>query len=138
MGVGLNFLNTSPGRPGQEIMNAVELKQWMDGLNVGDKWVVANPSRLFVRNIVVLRKTPTQLVVIEGGVEHRYRLKDGRRVGDNFETISPPSSAEKIAEARAAIKAHRLAVAFSRMNWRNLPLEKLEQVAALIGVEVAA
>lgn len=119
-------------------MNAVELKQWINGLNVGDKWVVANPSRLLVRNIVVLRKTPTQLVVTENGVGLRYRLKDGRRVGDNFETISPPSSAETIAEARAAIKAHRLAVAFTRMNWRNLPLEKLEQVAALIGVEVPA
>lgn len=53
MGVGLNFFNTSPGRPGQEIMNAVELKQWMDGLNVGDKWVVANPSRLFVPDEVI-------------------------------------------------------------------------------------
>ena len=119
-------------------MNAEELKQWMYGLNVGDKWVVANPIRLFVRSIVVLRKTPTQLVVIEGGFEHRYRLKDGRRVGDNLETISPPSSAEKIAEARAAIKARRLALELSRMNWWNLPLEKLEQVAALIGVEVQA
>ena len=69
MGVGLNFFNTSPGRPGQEIMNAVELKQWINGLNVGDKWVVANPSRLSVRSIVVLRKTPTQLVVSEDGVE---------------------------------------------------------------------
>ena len=119
-------------------MNAESLKQWMNGLNPGDSWVVANPSRLFLRSIVVLRKTPTQLVVSEGGVECRYRLEDGRRVGDRFETISPPSSAEKIAEARAAIKARRLAVEFSRMNWRNLPLEKLEQVAALIGVEVAA
>ncbi len=119
-------------------MNAESLKQWMNGLNPGDSWVVASVGKLYVRKVTVVRKTPTQLVVNCAGNELRYRLKDGRRVGDNFETISPPSSAEKIAEARAAIKARRLAVEFSRMNWRNLPLEKLEQVAALIGVEVQA
>lgn len=119
-------------------MNAEALKQWMNGLNPGDSWVVASVGKLYVRKVTVVRKTPTQLVVIEGGVKHRYRLKDGRRVGDNFETISPPSSAEKIAEARAAIKARRLAVALSETNWRKVPLEKLEQVAALIGVTVLA
>jgi len=119
-------------------MNAEALKQWMNGLNPGDSWVVASVVKLCVRKFTVVRKTPTQLVVNCAGNERRYRLKDGRRVGGNFETIRPPSSAEKIAEARAAIKARRLAVEFSRMNWRNLPLDKLEQVAALIGVEVPA
>lgn len=119
-------------------MNAEELKQWMNGLNPGDSWVVASVGKLYVRKVTVVRKTPTQLVVNCAGNELRYRLKDGRRVGDNFETISPPSSAETIAEARAAIKARRLAVALSETNWRKIPLEKLEQVAALIGVTVQA
>lgn len=134
----MTLLNTSPGRPGQETMNAEELKQWMNGLNPGDSWVVASVGKLYVRKVTVVRKTPTQLVVNCAGNEHRYRLKDGRRVGEYLETIELPASSEKIAEARAAIKARRLAVEFSRTNWRNLPLKKLEQVAALIGVEVQA
>jgi hypothetical protein len=134
----MNFLNTSPGRPGQETMNAEELKQWMNGLNPGDSWVVASAGKLYVRKVTVVRKTPTQLVVNCAGNELRYRLKDGRRVGECYETIEPPASSETIAEARAAIKAHRLAVALYKTNWRNLPLEKLEQVAALVGVDVQA
>lgn len=134
----MTLLNTSPGRPGQETMNAEELKQWMNGLNPGDSWVVASAGKLYVRKVTVVRKTPTQLVVNCAGNELRYRLKDGRRVGECYETIEPPASSETIAEARAAIKAHRLAVALYKTNWRNLPLEKLEQVAALIGVEVPA
>ena len=119
-------------------MNAEALKQWMNGLNPGDSWVVASVGKLYVKKVTVVRKTPTQLVVNCAGNEHRYRLKDGRRVGELLETIELPASSETIAEVRAAIKARRLAVEFSRMSWRNLPLEKLEQVAALIGVEVAA
>lgn len=134
----MTLLNTSPGRPGQETMNAEALKQWMNGLNPGDSWVVASVGNLYVKKVTVVRKTLTQLVVNCAGNERRYRLKDGRRVGECYETIELPASSEAIAEARAAIKARRLAVEFSRMNWRNLPLEKLEQVAALIGVEVAA
>ena len=134
----MTLLNTSPGRPGQETMNAEALKQWMNGLNPGDSWVVASAGKLYVRKVTVVRKTPTQLVVNCAGNEHRYRLKDGRRVGEYFETIELPASSEAIAEARAAIKARRLAGALYETNWRKIPLEKLEQVAALIGVEVPA
>ena len=134
----MTLLNTSPGRPGQETMNAEALKQWMNGLNPGDSWVVASVGKLYVRKVTVVRKTPTQLVVNCAGNELRYRLKDGRRVGECYETIELPASSETIAEARAAIRARRLAVALSETNWRKLPLEKLEQVAALIGVEVQA
>lgn len=119
-------------------MNAEALKQWMNGLKPGDSWVVASVGKLYVRKVTVVRKTPTQLVVNCAGNEHRYRLKDGRRVGEFFETIEPPASSEAIAEARAAIKARRLAGALFETNWRKIPLEKLEQVAALIGIEVAA
>lgn len=119
-------------------MNAEALKQWMNGLNPGDSWVVASVGKLYVKKVTVVRKTPTQIVVNRAGNERRYRLKDGRRVGEYLETIELPASSETIAEARAAIKARRLAVALSETNWRKVPLEKLEQVAALIGVEVAA
>lgn len=119
-------------------MNAEALKQWMNGLNPGDSWVVASVGKLYVRKVTVVRKTPTQLVVSCAGNEHRYRLKDGSRVGEYLETIELPASSETIAEARAAIKARRLAVALSETNWRKIPLEKLEQVAALIGVTVLA
>lgn len=119
-------------------MNAEALKQWMNGLNPGDSWVVASVGRLYVQKVTVVRKTPTQLVVNYAGHERRYHLKDGRRVGDCYETIEPPASSETIAEARAAIKARRLAVALFETNWRKIPPEKLEQVAALIGIEVQA
>lgn len=134
----MTLLNTSPGRPGQETMNAEALKQWINGLNPGDSWVVASVGRLYVRKVTVVRKTPTQLVVNCAGNEHRYRLKDGRRVGELLETIELPASSETIAEVRAAIKARRLVAALYETNWRKIPLEKLEQVAALIGVEVQA
>lgn len=119
-------------------MNAESLKQWMNGLNPGDSWVVASVGKLYVRKVTVVRKTPTQLVVNCAGHELRYRLKDGSRVGEYLETIELPASSETIAEARAAIKARRLAAALSETNWRKIPLEKLEQVAALIGVTVLA
>jgi len=119
-------------------MNAEALKQWMNGLNPGDSWVVASVGKLYVRKVTVVRKTPTQLVVNYVGHELRYRLKDGRRVGEYYETIELPASSETIAEARAAIKARRLAVALSETNWRKIPPEKLEQVAAMIGVTVLA
>ena len=119
-------------------MNTVEIKQWMDGLNPVDSWVVASVGKLYVRKVTVTHKTPTQLVVNYAGHERRYRLKDGRRVGDYYETIELPASSETIAEARAAIRARRLAVAFSETNWLKLPAEKLEQVAELLGIEVQA
>lgn len=119
-------------------MNAEALKQWMNGLSPGDSWVVASVGRLYVKKVTVVRKTPTQLVVNCAGNEHRYRLKDGRRVGELLETIELPASSETIAEVRAAIKARRIVAALYETNWRKIPLEKLEQVAALIGVEVQA
>ena len=78
-------------------MNAESLNQWMSGLNPGDSWVVASVGKLYVKKVTVVRKTPTQLVVSCAGNELRYRLKDGRRVGEYFETIELPASSEAIA-----------------------------------------
>lgn len=80
--------------------------------------------------ITVNRVTPTQYIMSNGD---RYRIKDGHKIGGRWgDSLPQQATDEELAEARAEIRRSKLVHKMSAARWRDLPLDKLEAIAAIL------
>ena len=105
---------------------------WLATLKIGDEWEVVRMGCIYT--IRILRETKTRWVTNRGEF-----LKDsGESYGSThpFRTLPEPNP-EAVAAARAAIRINILRVrcANSIRENRNLTMEQLESIAAILGVE---
>lgn len=103
---------------------------WLKKLKEGDKVLIRRKE--FTVGVVV-RLTKTQLIVLENGrVELRYRIRDGRRVGESgfyYSVLFPYSEAALIEqEKRNAEKALRR----KYYDIRDLPIEALQEIDSIV------
>jgi hypothetical protein len=83
--------------------------------------------------ITVARFTSTQVIcVTDFGREVRYRLDNGKQVGDHYEKFPLPVDAKTRAKVVDEMEAARLSGLLSGCKWEKLPLETLQRVVALV------
>lgn len=63
-------------------------QEWRDNLKIGDPVLLATVYRHI--NGSVMRTTPTQIIIVIGGVERRYLKRNGHRIGEIHGWISRP------------------------------------------------
>jgi single-stranded DNA-binding protein len=116
-------------------------KNWLAELKKGDRVIVSGRygSERYVQT--VLRLTATRILVgtpsarIDGAdAETAFRKSDGHEIGAH--PYSGRALVEGTPEAVQAVsnenKRIKLADALAHRNWRNVSLEKLEQITAIL------
>lgn len=103
-------------------------------LNVGDKIGVHYSGGWHgeTRIETVERKTATQ-VIVGGARFNKHGHKVGQRDSYHWTTLIPVAEAEERMKAQAIrAETNRIANSLREYNWRDMPLEKLREIAALL------
>jgi hypothetical protein len=98
-----------------EMFNAEELQkfhEFVSALKEGDSWIMVYSGRGWcdyphIVTIKFVRKAKTQIFVLANDTEYKYRLTDGRRVGEGrmYTTFPMPSEPEEIERMESKIRA---------------------------------
>ena len=102
---------------------------WLKDLKEGDR-VLIRRHELTVGTVV--RITKTQLVIREGGFECKYRMSDGRRVGQTgyYYAVLFPYSEEALQEQ--AVRQAEKQLRRQYYDIRDLPIEALREIDAIV------
>lgn len=110
-----------------------ELKAFLDGLKPGDtfKQVVRaswGPPR--IENFTVAKRTATQIVMANGC---RFRADDGRLIGNrNCGNLTLPPTQDREQEVRDENEQRELSATIRDCRWREVPLDKLRRIKAIL------
>jgi|GEM_PF-978501 len=110
-----------------ETMERTDPRAWLKNVRSGQPIILDDEQG---RRIATVERTTATQIIVNG---HRFRREDGFRKGDVWaRAMLREATPEKIAALKAEQKRIGLAKQMEHRNWRKLPLEVLEAVAALL------
>jgi hypothetical protein len=112
-------------------------EEWLNSLAVGHEWTAVIPYAHQsvggrVITVKVARRTATQIIVLVGKEERRYRANDGRLVGNSWEKIPLPASEECITESRRGNRYLSMISRLRQCDFSKLPYETVEAMFKLL------
>lgn len=118
----------------------MDYQQWIDSLKTGDTWqVIVKPwgGNYELRTFKVVKRTKARIHVSKGSTTFTvpYNAR-GLEVGTQGRgRLMPPANQEEIERMHHANKVLHLASRIGSTAWNKQPLETLQAVAQILGIE---